>query len=157
MSANQLVENLQSLTFQSADSKQAADSINAQNLFTAVPNLVNKLKEIINKVSQDISAQGNGNLAGSLKESDQSLIYEAFKNFTRVHQELLNRITAKHGVMSMPALTAPITQVLRALEESVDALVFNIIDSIPHHDKECKSSKGSLDGAFGKAISTYDS
>lgn len=73
----------------------------------------------------------------------------------QVHQQLLNTVIGKHGLLSLTPFTQPIAAVLRTLEGGVDHIAFDIIDAVPNCAQDATQNKNSLDSTLGDAIDTY--
>jgi len=55
---------------------------------------------------------------------DSDSIFEAFREFVRVHQALLNILIGKAGILQhVPFVGAPVAAVLRQLESVVDVCI----------------------------------
>lgn len=58
---------------------------------------------------------------------DADLIFESFRTFVRVHQELLNILIGKSGLFStVPFIGQPVAAVLRGVEGGVDVSIFSV-------------------------------
>lgn len=75
--------------------------------------------------------------------------------FVRVHQNLLETIIGKHGLLSSTPFTAPIAAVLRVLESVVDKVAFTIIGTVPTCADSAKKDLEALDKTLGETIDTY--
>ncbi|KAK4177409.1 hypothetical protein QBC36DRAFT_371771 [Triangularia setosa] len=63
--------------------------------------------------------------------ADRQAIAEAFRDFVRVHQALLNILIGKSGLFStVPIIGQPVAATLRSLESIVDAAAFALIDVV---------------------------
>lgn len=74
----------------------------------------------------------------------------------QVQQTLLSTVIGKHGLLSLTPFTQPIAHLLRALEASVDALAFGIIDVVPTCAQDATENQNSLDSTLNDAIETYN-
>lgn len=72
-----------------------------------------------------------------------------------MHQQLLQIVIGKHGLLSLTPFTQPMAAVLRTLEGGVDKLAFGIIDSVPTCAQDATQNKDSLDSTLGDAINVY--
>lgn len=75
--------------------------------------------------------------------------------FVKVHQNLLETIIGKEGLLSNTPFTAPIAAVLRVLENIVDKVAFTIIGTVPTCADGAKKDLQDLDETLGKTIDTY--
>jgi hypothetical protein len=72
-----------------------------------------------------------------------------------VHQQLLQTVIGKHGLLSLTPFTQPMAQVLRTLEGGVDSLAFDIIGSVPSCSEDATQNKNSLDSTLADAVNVY--
>ncbi|KAJ6171769.1 hypothetical protein N7470_000836 [Penicillium chermesinum] len=87
-------------------------------------------------------------------DSEQA-ICASFAEFVPVHQELLQTLIGKHGLLSLTPFTQPIAQVLRSDEGAVDTLAFGLIDALPVCAQDATQNKNNLDRTFDQAINEY--
>jgi len=160
MTASQIVSNINIITGQSQTLQTPANSINLLSgpLFLIgqgpFPQIVVGFSQIVQTVTNDISAMSQTQ-PFSL-ESDEQSILTAFTTFVEVHQELLNILIGKAGILNdLPLVGPPVAQVLRALEGVVDTIAFNLIGLVPDVSGPFTDQKNSLDVTIGKAITAY--
>lgn len=72
-----------------------------------------------------------------------------------VHQQLLQTVIGKHGLLSITPFTQPVAQILRTLEGGVDTLAFGIINEVPSCAKDAMQNKNSLDMTLQQSVQTY--
>ncbi|KAK4203484.1 hypothetical protein QBC40DRAFT_251183 [Triangularia verruculosa] len=88
--------------------------------------------------------------------ADRQAVADAFKEFVRVHQVLLNILIGKAGLFTtVPFIGAPVTAILRQLESTVDAFAFAVIDVVASQDG-VPSSATSLTATLDAAIKSYE-
>jgi hypothetical protein len=162
LTPQQIVSNINTLTFKSQQLQAPAQSINIINgPLIAVglgpfPPIIRGFADIVATATTALSAmQGTPNLSSS----DCKLVADAFREFVRVHQILLNILIGKAGLFSaVPLIGAPVSQALRAIEGIVDSLAFSLIDIA--QDAACKTTiqndSGALKGTITTAITRYD-
>lgn len=75
--------------------------------------------------------------------------------FVKVHQNLLETIIGKKGLLSSTPFTAPIAAVLRVLEGVVDKVAFTIIGTVPTCEESAKKDLDALDKTLGETIDAY--
>ncbi|EEU46716.1 uncharacterized protein NECHADRAFT_123303 [Fusarium vanettenii 77-13-4] len=151
-----IVKTLETVTDLSSDTNDIAKTItNPVQIFTAVPKLIGSFKDIIGTVTNAISMLGDLPDDPKFPESGQSEICEAFTGFVKVHQNLLETIIGKEGLLSNTPFTAPIAAVLRVLENIVDKVAFTIIGTVPTCADGAKKDLQDLDETLGKTIDTY--
>ncbi|VBB81030.1 Putative protein of unknown function [Podospora comata] len=64
-------------------------------------------------------------------EADRKTVADAFREFVRVHQVLLNILIGKAGLFqTVPIIGQPVAAVLRQLESIVDSAAFALIDVV---------------------------
>ncbi|KAJ5265072.1 hypothetical protein N7505_007865 [Penicillium chrysogenum] len=114
---------------------------------------VSRWREGANILNQTVGKKRQSPPAYS--DSEQQGICNAFRTFVMVHQELLNTVIGKHGLLSLTPFTQPIAHVLRALEGGVDTLAFGIIDTVPTCAQDATQNKNSLDMTLQEAEDTY--
>ncbi|PQE24170.1 UVI-1 protein [Rutstroemia sp. NJR-2017a BVV2] len=89
---------------------------------------------------------------------DEKDIANAFREFVKVHQALLNILIGKAGLFNtVPLIGQPVAQVLRSLEGVVDTIALGLINSIDDATVSASmtADAGSLKGSVTLAISTY--
>ncbi|KAJ3032092.1 hypothetical protein HK097_005378 [Rhizophlyctis rosea] len=88
---------------------------------------------------------------------DASLIFEAFREFVRVHQALLNILIGKAGLLStIPFFGEPVAAVLRQVEQIVDTIAFALIDQVESRSADLNRENGSLQATIRTAIRSYE-
>ncbi|KAI1741811.1 hypothetical protein F4680DRAFT_415177 [Xylaria scruposa] len=96
--------------------------------------------------ARDISARG----------PDADLVFNAFRAFVRVHQELLNIIIGKAGVLTLfPFVGPPIAAALRGVEGIVDTITITLIGLLQDHVDDLTAEANSLTDTLDLAIQTY--
>ncbi|KAL2061496.1 hypothetical protein VTL71DRAFT_6873 [Oculimacula yallundae] len=84
-------------------------------------------------------------------------IFNAFREFVRVHQVLLNILIGKAGLFqTVPLIGIPVAAVLREIEKVVDTAAFALIDAVQSRADDLRSEAGSLRGTITIAIDSYD-
>ncbi|RSL45086.1 hypothetical protein CEP54_014414 [Fusarium duplospermum] len=153
-----IVNTLEKVTDLSSDTKDIAEDIS--NPVTIIPNgfkLVNNFKDIISTVTGAISMLGDLPNDPNFPEAGQTDICDAFREFVKVHQALLNVVIGKDSLLSSTPVASILAAVLRALESGVDKLAFTIIDTVPTCAAGAKKDLEALDGTIGEAIDTFSS
>ncbi|KAH9890547.1 hypothetical protein C8Q73DRAFT_130063 [Cubamyces lactineus] len=84
-------------------------------------------------------------------------IVAALTTFVQVHQDLLDTIIGKHGLLQSTPFTKPIGLALQSLEAIVDRFAYLIIGLIPTREDAAKGQLDALDVTFTQAINTYNS
>ncbi|KAE9365475.1 hypothetical protein N431DRAFT_353383 [Stipitochalara longipes BDJ] len=160
MTAPQVVGNINVITGQSQALQAPANSINILSgpLFLIglgpFPQIVVGFTQIVSTVTSDINAMAGVQPFSVL--SDEQSILDAFTTFVEVHQELLNILIGKAGILNdLPLVGPPVAQVLRSLEAVVDTIAFGLIDLVPDVAAPFTNQKNSLDVTIGKAITAY--
>ncbi|KAH9866332.1 hypothetical protein J1614_008899 [Plenodomus biglobosus] len=84
-------------------------------------------------------------------------IFDAFREFVRVHQVLLNILIGKAGLFNtVPFIGQPVAAVLRQVESVVDTIAFALIDSVQSRATDLQGQASSLSGSLTTAIDSYD-
>lgn len=83
-------------------------------------------------------------------------IFDAFREFVRVHQVLLNILIGKAGLFNtVPFIGAPVAAVLRQIEKVVDAAAFALVDAVQSRADDFKNQAAALDGTITIGIKSY--
>ncbi|CAG5171171.1 uncharacterized protein ALTATR162_LOCUS7287 [Alternaria atra] len=84
-------------------------------------------------------------------------IFNAFREFVRVHQALLNILIGKAGLFqTVPFIGQPVASVLRSVEGVVDTIAFGLIDTVQSRASDLQSQANSLSGTLQVCINSYD-
>ncbi|PMD12183.1 UVI-1 protein [Hyaloscypha hepaticicola] len=160
MTAPEVVANINIITGQSQALQAPANSINLLSgpLFLIgqgpFPQIVVGFSQIITTVTDDIQAM-QGQQPFSVMSDEQSIL-DAFTTFVEVHQELLNILIGKAGILNdLPLVGPPVAQVLRSLEGVVDTIAFGLIAAVPDVSAPFTTQKNALDVTIGQAIAAY--
>ncbi|KAK3936333.1 hypothetical protein QBC46DRAFT_395373 [Diplogelasinospora grovesii] len=156
----EVVTNIQVLTTKSQQLQGPANSITIVNGPLIIigqgpfPQIIQGFSEIITLVANDIQAMGG--MAPVPAGPGADAIFNAFREFVRVHQVLLNILIGKAGLFStVPFIGQPVASILRSLESIVDTIAFGIINGVQAHTTDFVASKDSLDGTIQIAIQRY--
>ncbi|OCL06642.1 UVI-1 protein [Glonium stellatum] len=111
-------------------------------------------QDIVSTANSDIS-----NMQGTpavTTDADSQAIFDAFREFVRVHQALLSILIGKAGLFSdVPLIGAPVAAVLRSVEGVVDTIAFGLIDMVQSESADIASQQASLDQSLTQAITAY--
>ncbi|ERF70310.1 hypothetical protein EPUS_06351 [Endocarpon pusillum Z07020] len=89
--------------------------------------------------------------------NEAQAIADAFRDFVRVHQVLLNILIGKAGLFqTVPFIGAPIAAVLRQVENIVDTIAFGLIDRVQSQATELTNQAQSLSMTLKTTIDSYD-
>ncbi|KAJ5239548.1 hypothetical protein N7468_004167 [Penicillium chermesinum] len=105
------------------------------------------LGEIVSNPSELLGGEKKKRQSPGYSDTDQEAICTSFRGFVQVHQQLLQTVIGKHGLLSLTPFTQPIAQILRTLEAGVDTIAFETIDSVPTCAQDATQNKDSLDKA----------
>ncbi|KAK4445115.1 hypothetical protein QBC34DRAFT_413566 [Podospora aff. communis PSN243] len=164
LTADQIVTNIRSLTSKSQALQAPAQSITILNGPLIVigqgpfPQIIAGFSDIIQTATVALGAM-QASPTQLTTEADASSVANAFREFVRVHQVLLNILIGKAGLFNtIPIVGQPVAQVLRQLEAIVDTVAFSLIDSVdPATQKNMMTSDAnSLSGTITIAINSYD-
>ncbi|KAL6705089.1 hypothetical protein ACN47E_007348 [Coniothyrium glycines] len=157
----EVVSNIQMLTQKSQALQSPAQSITIINGPLIIvgqgpfPSIIAGFTDIITTTTTAIS-QMQGTPPVPAGESSDA-IFNAFREFVRVQQALLNILIGKGGLFNtVPFIGQPVAAVLRNHEGVTDALVFALIDLVESRAADLKSQAESLSGTLETAINTYD-
>ncbi|KAG9566184.1 hypothetical protein KCU71_g4712, partial [Aureobasidium melanogenum] len=163
VTSDQMVQTIQKITQQSKSLTTVAEALNPMN---GVPLLgpssgsgSSSFNDVINGFQGIIQTGTTAitNMQGTPSYTDtaaEQQVCDAFHEFVVVHQNLLNVVIGKSGLLQSIFL-GPVAAVLRSLEGVVDTLAFGVIDSVPFCASDATSDKDNLDGTLGKAICAY--
>ncbi|RMJ22902.1 hypothetical protein PHISP_06221 [Aspergillus sp. HF37] len=85
------------------------------------------------------------------------VIFDSFRTFVYVHQELLNILIGKAGLFStVPIIGQPVSAVLRALEAAIDTFVLSLIDMMESRVMDMKASAKALGSTLDTTIDAYN-
>ncbi|KAI8625350.1 hypothetical protein F5Y19DRAFT_450410 [Xylariaceae sp. FL1651] len=87
---------------------------------------------------------------------DADLIFNAFRGFVRVHQELLNILIGKAGILEkVPVVGQPVATVLRQVEGVVDTIAITLINTVESRSKDLEAEANSLGNTLDLTIQKY--
>jgi hypothetical protein len=157
----QMADNIKMLTTKSQALQAPAQSITIINGPLIVigqgpfPVIITGFTEIITTVTTAL-AQMEGSTRVPAGASS-TLIFDAFREFVRVHQVLLNILIGKAGLFNtVPVIGSPVAAVLRQLEAVVDTVAFQLIDLVESRANDLMSEADSLSKTIGTAIGAYE-
>ncbi|KAM0273270.1 hypothetical protein ACHAQH_008339 [Verticillium albo-atrum] len=157
-SANTLTFTINAIADISQETNDIAVTINPFNpisIVTAVPRVILNFKNIATTVASKILMLGNVQMEEDFPESGQNQICGAFRNFVKIHQNLLNTIIGRSGFLARTPFGAPIAAILRVLEGGVDRLALSIIGFVPACAEGAMQDKMALDQTFSVAIGRF--
>lgn len=157
----EITSNLRTLTVKSQDLQRPAQSITIINGPLIVigqgpfPVIITGFADIITLATGYINAMQDNEVIKNPNESQA--VYDAFREFVRVHQVLLNILIGKAGLFqTVPFVGEPIASVLRQLENVVDAIAFKLIDIAENNSADMQAQANSLAATIDTAIRSYD-
>ncbi|TLS22530.1 uncharacterized protein PpBr36_09791 [Pyricularia pennisetigena] len=157
----QMVSNIKMVTAKSQALQAPAQTISVINGPLIVigqgpfPQIIAGFTDIISTVTTAL-AQMDGS-APVPAGADSDAIFEAFREFVRVHQALLNILIGKAGLFNtVPFIGQPVAQVLRSLEAVVDTIAFSIIDLVQSRSTDLTREANSLSTTLTTCINSYD-
>ncbi|KAI1430724.1 hypothetical protein GGR50DRAFT_683554 [Xylaria sp. CBS 124048] len=90
------------------------------------------------------------------RDANADLVDTAFREFVRVHQNLLNILIGKADILtSIPIVGAPVAQALRNDEGILDPIAIALINLFPAQALDIQVQANSLGGTLDLAISKY--
>ncbi|CAF9905319.1 MAG: hypothetical protein GOMPHAMPRED_003114 [Gomphillus americanus] len=149
------------LTTKSQSCQGPANQITVVNValavsgFGPIPVVIQRLTDIVTTCGTTIQQ-----FAGTkpyTEKGDQDIIFEAFRDFVKVHQDLLNILIGKGGLVPalLPFVGPPLAAVLRQIESVVDTIAFELIDACEARSTDLTAQKDALDVVIGKTIDTW--
>ncbi|GKT46347.1 uncharacterized protein ColSpa_06528 [Colletotrichum spaethianum] len=157
----EVVQNIRTLTQKSQALQAPAQSINivsgpliliGQGPF---PPIIAGFTDIVVTTTTAIaSMQGMSPVPAGSPSDD---IFNAFREFVRVHQVLLNILIGKAGLFqTVPFIGQPVAQVLRQVESVVDTVAFGLIDAVQSRADDLRGQASQLTMTISKAVDSYD-
>jgi len=87
---------------------------------------------------------------------DSDAIFDAFRIFIRVHQELLSILIGKAGLFNLvPFIGAPVTGVLQLVEGVVDTIALTLVNNVQSHANEIQQQLSSFDLSINVSVKAY--
>ncbi|KAK4152756.1 hypothetical protein C8A00DRAFT_34539 [Chaetomidium leptoderma] len=91
------------------------------------------------------------------ESADDTLVFEAFREFARGTETLLNILIGKAGILEkVPLVDQPMATVLREVEGVVDTIAITTIDLVKSKATELESEAESLEKTFDVCIGKYE-
>ncbi|KAK7920119.1 hypothetical protein PG985_008141 [Apiospora marii] len=156
----QVATHIKGLTQKSQDLQAPAQSITIVNGPLIMigqgpyPQIIAGLKDIVSAGSTALSQMQGMAEVPKGKESDA--ICDAFREFARVHQELLKTLTGKAGMsQQVPFIGQPVAAVLRQDESVTDSLAFSLMDNVPSRASDLQAEAKSLSETIETCIQTH--
>ncbi|KAK4211507.1 hypothetical protein QBC37DRAFT_484544 [Rhypophila decipiens] len=164
LTASQIVQNIRTLTTKSQALQAPAQSISIINGPLIIigqgpfPILIAGFTDIVSTATVAIAAMTEdrdtiADVPGA------KAIADAFREFVRVHQALLNILIGKAGLLNpLPIVGQPIATILRQIESVVDTIAYGLIDIISPADERrmITSDSNSLHGTIEVSIKAYE-
>ncbi|KAG9188327.1 hypothetical protein G6011_02250 [Alternaria panax] len=157
----QVVDNIRALTQKSQALQAPAQSISLVNGPLILvgqgpfPQIITGFTDIVTTATVAINQMQGMPPVAAGEPSDA--IFEAFREFVRVHQVLLNILIGKAGLFeTVPFIGAPVAAVLRQVEKIVDTIAFALIDNVQSRASDIQSQASSLGGTLDTCIQKYE-
>ncbi|GKT86138.1 UVI-1 protein [Colletotrichum tofieldiae] len=157
----QVVDNIRAVTTKSQALQAPAQSINVLNGPLLVvglgpfPPIIAGFADIVTTATAAIvQMQGMAPVPAG-RQSD--LIFEAFREFVRVHQVLLNILIGKAGLFNtVPIIGQPVAAILRQIEAVVDTIALGLINNVQSRANDLQDEAKKLSGSITLSIDAYD-
>ena len=157
----QAVDNIRMLTTKSQALQAPAQSITLINGPLIIvglgpfPQIISGFADIVQTATVAIAQmQGSAKVTNA---ADAKAIADAFREFVRVHQVLLNILIGKAGLFNtVPFIGQPVASVLRQVEAVVDTIAFGLIDMLEGQVTDVQSQANNLHQTIEISISSYD-
>lgn len=161
LTPSEIVANINIITAKSQALQAPANSITLINGPLIIvglgpfPPIIRGFADIVATVTSDITAmQGTTRVTAA---AEVKAIADAFREFVRVHQVLLNILIGKAGLFSIvPFIGVPVSAVLRQIEAVVDSIAFSLIAIVEGTANDIAAQQKNLDGTINISITTYD-
>ncbi|KZL63279.1 uvi-1 protein [Colletotrichum incanum] len=157
----QVVQNIRTVTTKSQALQAPAQSITIINGPLIVvglgpfPPIIAGFADIVSTATTAIAQMQGMPPVPAGRQSD--LIFEAFREFVRVHQVLLNILIGKAGLFNtVPIIGQPVAAVLRQVEAIVDTIAFGLIDNVQSRANDLRDEANKLSGTLTLSIDAYD-
>ncbi|KAJ8115825.1 hypothetical protein ONZ43_g4583 [Nemania bipapillata] len=157
----QIADSLKTVTVLSQNLQGQAQSITIVNAPLTIigqgpfPPIIAGFTQIVTTATTAIS-QFDGT-AKITNKADADLVFNAFRAFVRVHQELLNILIGKSGLLTqVPFIGPPVAAVLRSVEGVVDSIAIFLINTVEVYTIEIESEANSLGNTLDLTISKYE-
>ncbi|KAI0403555.1 UVI-1 [Xylaria palmicola] len=161
LTPTQIADGLRRVTTLSQDLQAPAQSITIVNAPLIVigqgpfPDIISGFTQIVSTATVVV-----GQFPGTAKitnEADATLVFDVFRNFVRVHQELLNILIGKVGVLTkVPLVGQPVAAVLRSVENVVDTIAITLINTVESRAQDLESEANSLGSSLDLCIQQYE-
>ncbi|KAK6362670.1 hypothetical protein TWF730_000125 [Orbilia blumenaviensis] len=93
-----------------------------------------------------------------IRGTDEDLVYNAFHEFYKTHEILLNILIGKAGIVGkVPVVGQPVATALRGVEGVVDTIAITLIGQTETRSKDLESDANSLGNTLELAIQSYES
>ncbi|KAI0862910.1 UVI-1 [Xylaria cubensis] len=162
LTPSQIADNLNTITVQSRNLQVVAQSITIVNAPLIIvgggpfPKIISGFTQIVTTATVSINSWDG--TAPITTDADAQLVFNAFRTFVRVHQDLLNILIGKAGLLeSVPVIGPPVAAVLRQIESVVDTLAIDLINTVQvaTTSKNIESDANSLGGTLDLCIEKY--
>ncbi|KXH30826.1 UVI-1 protein [Colletotrichum simmondsii] len=157
----QVVQNIDMVTKKSNDliaPAQKIDLVSGPLLIVGLgpfPKIIAGFVDIVSTVTTAMAQMQGMPPVPAGPQSDA--IFEAFREFVRIHQMLLNVLIGKAGLFStVPIIGAPIAAVLRQVEKVVDSVAFALIGAVQSRATDLQVQAGMLTGTITTTIDRYE-
>ncbi|KAG7285940.1 hypothetical protein NEMBOFW57_008236 [Staphylotrichum longicolle] len=162
LTPTQLADGIKILTTKSQALQAPAQSITILNAPLIVlgqgpfPQIITGFTDIVSTATVIIS-QLNG-MPPVAAGPDSDLIFNAFREFVRVHQALLNILIGKAGIIEkVPVVGEPVASVLRSVESVVDTIAITLINNVQSRSADITADANSLGNSLDLCIQKYSS
>ncbi|KAK3191659.1 hypothetical protein K4F52_002474 [Lecanicillium sp. MT-2017a] len=156
--AAQVVVNINIITTKSRDLQTPAKALTVVDaaLFPIgqgnIPKIIAGFQDIITTVQEALGSMNPETYAGK----DADIIFDAFRTFVMVHQQLLNILIGKAGIVQrVPIIGQPMAAILRALEEIVDTFAYSLIDMMQDRVEDMQQQATDLGETIDNCIAAY--
>ncbi|KAK3389898.1 UVI-1 protein [Podospora didyma] len=157
----EVVNNIKAVTMKSQALQAPAQSISIINGPLIIvglgpfPAIITGFADIVTTATAAVAQmQGNADVPAG---PSAVAIADAFREFVRVHQALLNILIGKSGLFTtVPIIGAPVAQVLRSVEGVVDQIAFGLIDTVESQATSLQADADALKMTLRTAIDSYD-
>ncbi|KAK2007903.1 UVI-1 [Colletotrichum eremochloae] len=157
----QMVDNIRMVTTKSQALQGPAQSITILNGPLIIigqgpfPQIIAGFTDIVTTVTVALTQMDGSAPVPAGAQSDA--IFDAFREFVRVHQALLSILIGKAGLFNtVPVIGQPVAAVLRQVESVVDTIAFRIIDLVDSRAADLQREATALGGTLDTCINSYE-
>ncbi|KAK4124672.1 UVI-1 [Parathielavia appendiculata] len=161
LTPQQIADGIRKLTGESQALQATAQSITIVNAPLIVigqgpfPTLIAGFNDLVSTATVVLEQfPGTKQITG---EAEATLVFDAFRGFVRVTQELGNILIGKAGILEkVPFVGQPVAASLRAVESTTDTLAISLINTVEPRVRDLESEANALGDTLELCIQKYE-